>query len=85
MRLAGRCYYRVFCGNRAGRGGFAGAESKRSDRRYADAANRWTAGSYDVWLLKGNCRIQQGAATRDAARHCCGSSVPTAKSGRIAR
>ena len=28
----------------------------------ADAANRWTSGSYDVWLLKGNCRIQQGAA-----------------------
>ncbi|MGA2061931.1 MAG: hypothetical protein ABSG67_15705, partial [Thermoguttaceae bacterium] len=28
----------------------------------ADAANRWTAGSYDVWLLKGNCRIQQGAS-----------------------
>ena len=28
----------------------------------ADAANRWTSGSYDVWLLKGNCRIQQGVA-----------------------
>ncbi|MGA2799610.1 MAG: hypothetical protein ABSE63_18665, partial [Thermoguttaceae bacterium] len=27
----------------------------------AEAANRWTSGSYDVWLLKGNCRIQQGA------------------------
>ena len=45
----------------------------------ADAANRWTAGSYDVWLLKGNCRIQQGDFARDAARHCCGSSVPTAR------
>ncbi|MGD0382484.1 MAG: organic solvent tolerance protein OstA [Thermoguttaceae bacterium] len=28
----------------------------------ADAANRWMSGSYDVWLLSGNCRIQQGAA-----------------------
>ena len=28
----------------------------------ADAANRWKSGSYDVWLLEGNCRIQQGAA-----------------------
>jgi hypothetical protein len=27
-----------------------------------DAANRWTSGSYDVWLLRGNCRIQQGGA-----------------------
>ncbi len=28
----------------------------------AEAANRWISGLYDVWLLRGNCRIQQGAA-----------------------
>jgi hypothetical protein len=28
----------------------------------AEAANRWKSGSNDVWLLRGNCRIQQGAA-----------------------
>jgi hypothetical protein len=28
----------------------------------ADAANRWKSGAHDVWLLRGNCRIQQGAA-----------------------
>ncbi len=28
----------------------------------ADAANRWTEGSYDVWWFRGNCRIQQGGA-----------------------
>ena len=26
----------------------------------AEAANRWTQGSYEVWLLRGNCRISQG-------------------------
>jgi hypothetical protein len=29
----------------------------------AEAANRWKSGPYDVWLLRGNCHIQQGAAT----------------------
>ena len=28
----------------------------------AEAANKWQSGSYDVWLLRGNCRIQQGSA-----------------------
>jgi len=28
----------------------------------AESANRWQSGSYDVWLLRGNCRIQQGSA-----------------------
>ena len=27
----------------------------------AEAANRWQQGSYEVWLLKGSCRIGQGA------------------------
>ncbi len=27
----------------------------------AQAANRWKQGAYDVWLLRGNCRLQQGA------------------------
>ena len=27
----------------------------------AEAANRWQQGSYEVWLLKGSCRIAQGA------------------------
>ncbi|MEE9601900.1 MAG: hypothetical protein V3V75_01240, partial [Thermoguttaceae bacterium] len=26
----------------------------------AEAANRWRQGAYEVWLLKGNCRIAQG-------------------------
>jgi hypothetical protein len=26
----------------------------------AEAANRWKQGSYDVWWLRGNCRLQQG-------------------------
>lgn len=28
----------------------------------AEASNRWKSGAHDVWLLRGNCRIQQGAA-----------------------
>jgi hypothetical protein len=28
----------------------------------ADAANRWQSGSYDIWILRGNCRIQQGVS-----------------------
>ncbi len=35
----------------------------------ADQANRWREGDYDVWLLSGECRIQQGevvATSRDA-------------------
>ncbi len=27
----------------------------------AEAANRWTQGQYEVWLLRGQCRIGQGA------------------------
>ena len=26
----------------------------------AEAANRWQQGSYEVWVLRGNCRIMQG-------------------------
>ncbi len=26
----------------------------------ADAANQWQEGAYEVWLLRGNCRLQQG-------------------------
>ena len=26
----------------------------------AEAANRWQQGGYEVWLLRGNCRIVQG-------------------------
>ena len=29
----------------------------------AEAANRWELGSYDVWLLQGNCRIVAGAVS----------------------
>ena len=35
----------------------------------AEAANRWQLGSYDVWILRGNCRIEQGdgyASSREA-------------------
>lgn len=35
----------------------------------AERANRWRQGQYDVWLLRGNCTIQQGAnlcRSRDA-------------------
>jgi hypothetical protein len=35
----------------------------------ADAGNRWQQGSYEVWLLRGNCRIAQGegvAQSREA-------------------
>lgn len=35
----------------------------------AEAANRWTQGAYEVWLLRGNCRIGQGthfAGAREA-------------------
>ena len=28
----------------------------------AQAANRWQLGAYDVWVLRGGCTIQQGAA-----------------------
>ena len=64
MRLAGRCYYRVFCGTCGGARWICRSRN-RSDPiavMRGTAANRWTAGSYDVWLLKGNCRIQQGAS-----------------------
>jgi lipopolysaccharide export system protein LptA len=27
----------------------------------AEAANRWISGSYDVWVLRGNCYLQQGS------------------------
>ncbi len=27
----------------------------------AEAANQWQEGAYEVWLLRGNCRVQQGA------------------------
>jgi hypothetical protein len=29
----------------------------------AESAYRWTEGAYDVWVLRGNCRIVQGAST----------------------
>jgi hypothetical protein len=32
----------------------------------ADQANRWTQGIYEVWLLRGNCRIRQGFDTASA-------------------
>jgi hypothetical protein len=28
----------------------------------AEAANHWKQGTYEVWLLRGNCRIQQGTS-----------------------
>src|SRR3989304_2041931 len=28
----------------------------------SETANRWKSGTYDVWLLRGNCVIKQGAA-----------------------
>ncbi len=28
----------------------------------ADAANQWQEGAYEVWLLRGNCRLEQGPA-----------------------
>ena len=29
----------------------------------AQAGNRWQAGSYEVWVLRGDCLIQQGEGT----------------------
>ena len=29
----------------------------------AEAANRWTHGAYEVWVLRGNCRIDQGTGS----------------------
>ncbi len=42
----------------------------------AQAGNRWQAGSYEVWVLRGDCVIQQGDGRPDAARPCCGSTGP---------
>ncbi|MBN2022316.1 MAG: hypothetical protein JW809_05935 [Pirellulales bacterium] len=36
------------------------AESRASIAVSADWAQRWMQGSYEVWVLRGNCRIQQG-------------------------
>ena len=43
----------------------------------AEAANRWQQGGYEVWVLRGNCRIIQGFTARAATRPCCGSITPT--------
>ena len=43
----------------------------------AQAGNQWQAGSYEVWVLRGNCVIQQGQATPAAARPSCGSTGPS--------
>ncbi|NQU20391.1 MAG: hypothetical protein HQ567_03845, partial [Candidatus Nealsonbacteria bacterium] len=32
----------------------------------AQAGNRWQRGAYEVWLLRGNCRIVQGAAAAES-------------------
>ena len=36
----------------------------------ADAANRWQQGSYEVWVLRGHCRIVQGTSVAQ-----CGEAV----------
>lgn len=32
----------------------------------ADSANHWTLGGYEVWMLQGNCRIDQGGSSARA-------------------
>ncbi len=41
-------------------------EAAEPIRITAEAANQWQEGAYEVWLLRGNCRLQQGPATAGA-------------------
>ena len=43
----------------------------------AQAGNQWQLGAYEVWVLRGDCVIQQGKATPAAARPSCGSTART--------
>lgn len=38
-------------------------EASEPIRIRAEAANQWQEGAYEVWLLRGNCRLQQGPFT----------------------
>ena len=71
----------IFCLTASARGQVELPEPNRSDSIAvsAEAANRWKSGSYDVWLLRGNCRIQQGAAD---ARMPRGSALDRTGRGR---
>ncbi len=49
----------------------------------AEAANHWTQGAYEVWLLRGNCRVGQGTNVAGAREGVVwiertGSAEPTA-------
>ncbi|HYW78911.1 MAG TPA: hypothetical protein VE890_05005, partial [Thermoguttaceae bacterium] len=57
----------------AGSAAFAEVDLPDADRAEpieisAEAANRWQQGPYEVWLLRGNCRIQQGNSSARSAQ-----------------
>jgi len=47
----------------------------------ADRANRWTQGVYEVWLLRGNCRIRQGTDSARSQEAVLWIERPSEKSG----
>lgn len=52
----------------------------------ADAASQWTQGVYEVWLLQGNCRVQQGmdcARANDAVVWIERSSAPGGQPSKV--
>ena len=70
LAVIGLCLAIFFCSARA----WAQVDVPEFDRTSsvdisADAGNRWQQGAYEVWLLRGNCRITQGkgaAQSREA-------------------
>ncbi len=51
----------------------------------AEAANRFTEGDYEVWVLRGNCRIQQGTASASSREAVLWVDNPIPAGGRKAR
>jgi hypothetical protein len=49
--------------SRAGEVALPQADPNEKITVMAGSAMRWREGAYDVWLLSGNCVIQQGAST----------------------
>jgi len=57
----------------AGSAAFAEVDLPEADRAEpitisAEAANRWQQGAYEVWVLRGNCRIEQGKSSARSAQ-----------------
>ena len=46
----------------------------------AQMANRWTQGAYEVWLLRGGCRIDQGPDSACCREAVCWSDTTTSAS-----